>query len=106
MPRDSAVVDVEKWKLETTTLGPNLTRHPAGGRKFFFKRYDKWKRVRYLGSGTYGRVRVEECISGPSKGRCRAVKEVQRAQIRGSNWKRELEALATFSDPSQETVSH
>ena len=60
---------------------------------------ETWRGERQLGKGTFGRVWLQTCVSGPKKGEVRAVKEI--FMDRSSNaidYGRELEAIAKFSN--------
>ncbi|KAI3320714.1 kinase-like domain-containing protein [Xylariaceae sp. AK1471] len=59
-----------------------------------------WREVKHLGSGTFGDVSQELCISASSQNAVRAVKRISKRQAHFSqSSKRELEALITFSQP-------
>ncbi|KAI0440564.1 kinase-like domain-containing protein [Xylaria telfairii] len=61
-----------------------------------------WKLVKHLGSGTFGDVSQERCVSASSQNTVRAVKRINKRQAHFSqSSRRELEALITFSDTSQ-----
>jgi hypothetical protein len=65
---------------------------------------EHWQRTkRILGSGSYGVVWLEECIAGPGSGEVRAVKELSKGTGVSTNYNRELEAIARFS---QEKVGY
>ncbi|KAI0410301.1 kinase-like domain-containing protein [Xylaria grammica] len=58
-----------------------------------------WRPVKSLGSGTFGDVSQEQCVSALSQGAVRAVKRISKRQAHFlQSSKRELEALITFSD--------
>jgi hypothetical protein len=56
---------------------------------------EEWQRGGFLGEGGYGRVYLEECISGSSAGKIRAVKKLVKA--RSKEYHHELNAIALFS---------
>jgi hypothetical protein len=61
-----------------------------------------WKTTKRLGSGSFGVVWREECTSGPALGQVRAVKEIwkeERTDTVNTDYSRELEAIAKFSQP-------
>lgn len=55
----------------------------------------EWRRGRWIKNGGFGQVYLEECISGSTVGRVRAVKKLMKA--RSENYHHELNALALFS---------
>lgn len=65
------------------------------------KREETWKRSRELGTGTFGRVWLEERLDGDGAGKLRAVKEIAKSLPQNVNreidYNRELEAIAEFS---------
>lgn len=56
---------------------------------------EEWQRGGCLGEGGYGRVYLEECISGSNVGKIQAVKKLQKA--RNKDYHHELNAIALFS---------
>ncbi|KAI1125457.1 kinase-like domain-containing protein [Nemania abortiva] len=61
-----------------------------------------WRPVKFLGSGTFGDVSQEQCVSASSQNEVRAVKRISKRQAHFSlSSRRELEALVTFSDTRQ-----
>lgn len=65
---------------------------------------ERWQRTRRLGRGSFGQVWLDKCISGPSSGQVRTVKEIWKDTVRTApgiappiNYHRELEAIAKFS---------
>ena len=56
---------------------------------------EEWQRGGCLGEGGYGRVYLEECISGSNIGKIRAVKKLQKAK--NKDYHQELNAIALFS---------
>lgn len=56
---------------------------------------EEWQRGGCLGEGGYGRVYLEECISGSNVGKIQAVKKLQKARNR--DYHHELNAIALFS---------
>lgn len=90
----ASFVDIlQDWRLET--------RHDANGDRHHQRLAgpECWRPVQRLGSGTFGDVWQEQCLSGPSKKDVRAVKRLDKRQARFSEMsRRELEALTTFSN--------
>lgn len=94
---------VHDTRLETTVIG-NQTIHtkyvsnPATGQRRE-RLEETWERTKELGRGSFGVVWLEKCTSGPSSGKVWAVKELRKApgNISFSNYSRELEAIAKFS---------
>ncbi|KAJ5669752.1 kinase-like domain-containing protein [Penicillium macrosclerotiorum] len=81
------------WKLETNhdANGDRHHRLSAGS--------ECWRAVRCLGSGSFGDVWQETCLSGPSQNAVRAVKCLGKRQAKFTEMsRRELEALITFSN--------
>ncbi|KAI0201399.1 kinase-like domain-containing protein [Astrocystis sublimbata] len=63
---------------------------------------ERWEYVKYLGSGTFGDVLQERCVSTLSRNKVRAVKRVSKRPDHPSlPSRREIEALITFSDTAQ-----
>ncbi|CAH0043640.1 unnamed protein product [Clonostachys solani] len=62
---------------------------------------ETWKRREKIGSGTFGKVWLQECIDGENIGRFRAVKEITKRKCEDGSvpieYNRELEAIAKFS---------
>ncbi|KAJ4264718.1 hypothetical protein NW764_015803 [Fusarium oxysporum] len=58
---------------------------------------ETWYRQRELGSGGFGCVWLERCVSGPTDGKVRAVKEIRKDPSLPVPFSRELEAMAKFS---------
>jgi hypothetical protein len=60
---------------------------------------ETWTRTKELGSGSYGVVWLEKCMSGPNSGDLRAVKQIRKSEagLSHNNYHRELEAIAKFS---------
>ena len=100
---DEALIDlVRDWKLESTVQDTGTVHHrhvsdPAAG---LWRRpvQERWQRKRELGRGSFGVVWLEECVSGPSQGELRAVKELRKtsAGLRADDSK-ELAAILKFS---------
>jgi hypothetical protein len=90
---------IHDWKLETTF-------HPNGDKEHsnVFGDTNLWRAEGVLGSGTYGDVSKEICISGATTQAVRAVKQISKRHIQLSN--RELAALIKFSDPNVPEVCH
>jgi hypothetical protein len=57
----------------------------------------RWHVAEQLGSGSFGVVYLEKCVSGPALGQVRAVKQLRKGGSNASNYARELEAIAKFS---------
>lgn len=76
------------------------------------KRKEQWRRQKYLGSGAFGTVFLEECIgvvgdveagSEDNTGKLRAVKQIRKARNQTTLSKqsvRELNSLVFFSNPA------
>ncbi|KAJ4230755.1 hypothetical protein NW757_013953 [Fusarium falciforme] len=58
---------------------------------------ETWSREQELGSGGFGCVWLERCVSGPAEGKLRAVKEIRKDPSLLVSYSRELEAMARFS---------
>ncbi|KPM38063.1 hypothetical protein AK830_g8503 [Neonectria ditissima] len=58
---------------------------------------ETWHPEREIGNGTFGRVWLQRCGSGPATGSLRAVKEMQKDPSLPVDYTRELEAMAKFS---------
>ena len=92
---------VHDSKLETRRL-QNDTIHTfvevTHGRRRV-PRQEHWKWKRDIGEGGFGRVWLEACTQGNSKGSLRAVKRVRKqfSASRTIDYNRELEAVAKFS---------
>jgi hypothetical protein len=80
------------------TLQTNYISNPSIGERRV-RVEEKWQRTKRLGSGSYGVVWLEKCLSGPNPGQLRAVKELSKNASHGStlDYRRELEAIAKFS---------
>ncbi|KAJ5662462.1 uncharacterized protein N7477_010078 [Penicillium maclennaniae] len=60
-----------------------------------------WEKQEVIGSGSFGEVWRERCVSGLSEGALRAVKRIRVQQSNFSEMsRRELDALTAFSDPN------
>ncbi|KAK0717463.1 kinase-like domain-containing protein, partial [Lasiosphaeria miniovina] len=86
---------VEHVRYSSQGLGPNQRPQPT---------VEAWNRQRELGSGTFGTVWLEECLSDPARGQLRAVKEIRKGSssplVPGGaavDYERELEAVVKFS---------
>ena len=100
---DEALIDlVRDWKLEsivqdTCTVHSRHVSDPAAG---LWRRQvqERWQRKQELGRGSFGVVWLEQCVSGPSQGRLRAVKELRKTSSgpRADDSK-ELAAILKFS---------
>ncbi len=73
-----------------------LVSNPETGQRRIRER-ERWQRLKELGRGSFGVVWLEECTEGPSTGDVRAVKEIRKGTATASNYSRELEAIAKFS---------
>ncbi|KUI59138.1 Calcium/calmodulin-dependent protein kinase type 1 [Cytospora mali] len=96
-PEISVDERVEERRLITEIL-PDGSRHylsNAGGDV-----EEEWRKTKPLGQGTFGDVWQEQCVSDPkdASGRLRAIKKISKGHLH--IMKRELKALATFSDPA------
>ncbi|KAI9690150.1 MAG: hypothetical protein M1822_009111 [Bathelium mastoideum] len=103
----AAVPDlVRDSKLETRhTNGHTIHRYlEASSNRRRVPREEYWKRERDLGHGSFGRVWLEKCVKGNSKGELRAVKMVRNFSKSSSavDFNRELEAVAKFSNAKYE----
>ncbi len=80
------------------TLQTNFVSNPST-RERRVRVDEKWQRTKKLGSGSYGVVWLEKCLSGPSSGQLRAVKELRKEVSHGCtlDYRQELEAIAKFS---------
>lgn len=65
-----------------------------------------WKRGRNIGSGSFGKVWVEQCVSSDGPARLRAVKMVKKLSDPSHSiyLDQELEAIAKFSQPKVRTT--
>ncbi|KAJ6032545.1 hypothetical protein N7540_003277 [Penicillium herquei] len=79
------------WRVDTTIDNNGYRHHKLQSGP------ECWKEVGDLGSGSYGVVCQELCLSGRSKNSMRAVKHVLKRQM-FSETRRELDALVTFSN--------
>ena len=100
---DEALIDLIKdWRLEsivqdTCTVHNRHVSDPAAG---LWRRQvqERWQRKRELGRGSFGVVWLEECVSGPSQGRLRAVKELRKTSAGPpADDSKELAAILKFS---------
>ncbi len=62
-------------------------------------REEYWKRQKFVGGGSYGRVWLEKCVKGQREVELRAVKEVVKSPHASKqiDYHRELEAMSKFS---------
>ncbi len=82
-----------QWRLDTH-IQANRDRHHTS-----LSGIDCWRPVANLGSGSFGDVWQERCVSGRSADAVRAVKSISKRQVGFDKMsRRELEALITFSD--------
>ncbi|KAI1111773.1 kinase-like domain-containing protein [Nemania sp. NC0429] len=83
------------WRLEARKRDGEWHHDSSSG-------IERWRSVRHLGSGTFGDVSQEQCLSASSQNAVRAVKRISKRQAQFSqSSRRELEALITFSDTRQ-----
>lgn len=82
---------LQGWRVDTTIDSNGYRHHQLQSGP------ECWKEVGDLGSGNYGVVCQELCLSGRSKNSMRAVKHVLKRQM-FSEMRRELNALVTFSN--------
>ncbi|VUC24930.1 unnamed protein product [Clonostachys rosea] len=98
---------VRDSKLETA-FAPNgqVVRHVSyvtnpRMRRRRVRKEEIWERQSELGSGAFGRVWLEKCLTGDDIGKLRAVKEITKLQRQSRSseidYNRELEAIAKFS---------
>ena len=84
---------VHGWRLETRRDANGDRQHQSAWG------WEWWRPVRSLGSGASGDVSLERCLCGPSRDELRAVKQIGKRRAGITDFaKRELEALAAFSD--------
>jgi hypothetical protein len=94
---------VRDWKLESNKVDNYTvhTRHISNPAKGIWRQRveERWQREEELGRGAYGVVWLEKCITGPSDGQLRAVKELRKARrsLSPAYYSRELEAIFKFS---------
>lgn len=81
---------LQDWRVDTTIDSNGYWHHKSQSGP------ECWKLVGNLGSGGFGDVCQELCVSGRSKNSMRAVKHVLKGQM--SDIRRELVALVTFSN--------
>jgi len=73
-----------------------VSNQTAGERRT--REQEVWQRNKKLGEGGFGVVWREKCRAGPSSGRLRAVKKINKGTVNViPNYYRELEAMAKFS---------
>lgn len=93
---------VQDWQIPTTFLPDGIQhklwrRSRSGGRRRT-PREETWRRERELGCGSFGQVHLERSISGPNKGRLRALKAIRKdVALPAVDYGRELQAAAKFS---------
>lgn len=91
--------DLRKWKLITSFgLGNRRYHQKTSGDEY-------WRRDKCIGTGQFGQVWREICVSGPSQDATRAVKCVLKTKAKEMST-RQLKALVTFSDPDVTEVDH
>src|SRR5436190_12724054 len=87
------------WRLETRKKDGDWYHDLPSGTEC-------WRSVEHLGSGSFGDVSQEQCMSASSRNAIRAVKRISKRQAHFSkSSRRELEALVTFSDTRQSQAS-
>jgi hypothetical protein len=95
-------LEVESFK--DYSIQTRLVSNPATGQRRT-RQQERWQRIKELGRGSFGTVWLEECTAGPSSGEVRAVKELCKNPTSVStNYYRELEAIAKFSQERVSTV--
>jgi len=83
--------------------GTNQTRHirdslGTSARRRVVQTEETWERQRKIGSGTFGVVWLEKCITGPPKNTLRAVKQIRMEESSTmADYHRELTTIAKFS---------
>lgn len=95
---------VRDWELETRFASDKQTIHtiyvsdPARGR-WRKANEEVWDQTTRLGKGAFGVVYLQKCVSGPSSGNLRAVKEIQVTLNESSDkfLSREISAIVKFS---------
>ena len=82
---------MQRWKLETQV--------EANGNKYHTSEsgVEYWQPAWHLGSGSYGHVWLEECVTSSRKA-LRAVKQINKVPTSSKLMQRELAALIAFSD--------
>ena len=89
--------------LETEIINECTTHsfYESEGDTRTVKRQEQWYEVKHIGGGGFGQVFLQECRSEDKKGELRAVKQISLPKRRSNpkDYTRELEALATFSQP-------
>ncbi|KAI0179198.1 kinase-like domain-containing protein [Hypoxylon sp. FL1284] len=91
--RPMRAVNIEEWNLSPQILGRIQAEYSLSNG---LKEY--WVSKEVIGRGEFGEVRRQQCIGGPSVGRCRAVKTIRKPMPLSNSLYTEIEALATFSD--------
>ena len=99
------MLDLEDTRLRVDFSEPGLTKHvsynsnPSTGQRSI-REEEVWRRMQDLGNGTFGKVWLEELVSGNKPVKFRAVKMIsKKAQSAAVDYRRELEAMAKFSKP-------
>ncbi|KAI8669810.1 NACHT domain-containing protein [Fusarium keratoplasticum] len=92
---------VHNSKLTIHSRADGVTKHTVRDsnqphRRRSARREETWHQQRQLGSGSFGCVWLEKCISGPRIGKLRAVKEMRKDTSLPVPYMRELEAMAIF----------
>jgi hypothetical protein len=64
----------------------------------------EWQRKSLLGIGSFGKVWLQQCVSGEQRGQLRAVKEIEKGKYL-INHERELEAVFKFSQQKVSVLS-
>ncbi|KAH7141673.1 kinase-like domain-containing protein [Dactylonectria macrodidyma] len=94
---------VRDFQLTTRFLTDGATQHTVyrvslqSGHQRPSRIDETWNRQQELGSGGFGCVWLERCVSEPGQGKLRAVKEIRKDPSLPVSYTRELEAMAKFS---------
>jgi hypothetical protein len=94
---------VRDWRLECIISNNHTvqTRHISNAAEGIWRKRveERWRHTQELGRGSFGIVRLEECISGQSSGQLRAVKELRKndRSMPVAYYSKELDAIFKFS---------
>ncbi|CAG8037245.1 unnamed protein product [Penicillium salamii] len=90
--------DIRPDQTSHSTFQPDYARGATGK---WHRKVEVWKRGKILGSGSFGTVWVEECVSSEGPTRVRAVKMIKKPSDPSYRiyCDQELEAIAKFSQP-------
>ena len=113
MPMESFPELVRDWKLECDCSDINNStlqiRHVTNAAEGLWRQRveERWRRKHELGRGSFGVVWLEECVSGPSEGQLRAVKQLRKAphSTTSKYYAKELEAIVKFSHERVRSLS-